>query len=116
MLVVRKMSAMADPGGLEPPAAGLKVPCPADPGFVRSGSNRHKVLIGAAASRPRLCRVLMLISCEWWLAEPKLAEANARLRPLGSGAAAFTRCASEGWWTRTVTIRGLPVIGRRLCL
>jgi hypothetical protein len=54
---------LADPGGLEPPAAGLKVPCPADPGFVRSGSNRHKVLIGAAASRPRLCRVLMLISC-----------------------------------------------------
>ena len=83
---------LADPGGLEPPAAGLKVPCPADPGFVRSGSNRNRVLIGAAASRPRLCRVLMLISCEWWLAEPKLAEANARLRPLGSGAAAFTRC------------------------
>jgi hypothetical protein len=24
---------MANPGGLEPPAAGLKVPCPADPGF-----------------------------------------------------------------------------------
>ena len=27
-----------NPGGLEPPAAGLKVPCPADPGYVRSGS------------------------------------------------------------------------------
>jgi hypothetical protein len=24
---------MVNPGGLEPPAAGLKVPCPADPGF-----------------------------------------------------------------------------------
>ena len=28
-------SRMANPGGLEPPAAGLKVPCPADPGFTR---------------------------------------------------------------------------------
>ena len=29
---------LVNPGGLEPPAVGLKVPCPADPGFVRSGS------------------------------------------------------------------------------
>jgi hypothetical protein len=27
-------------------------------------------------------------------------ERNARLRPAGSGAAAFSRCASEGWWAR----------------
>ena len=32
-----------------------------------------------------------------WLAEPSLA-ATARLRPLGFGAAAFSRFASEGWW------------------
>src|SRR5262249_17364749 len=28
---------MVNPGGLEPPAAGLKVPCPADPGFTLGG-------------------------------------------------------------------------------
>ena len=35
-----------------------------------------------------------------WLAEPELAGAKARLRPAGFGAAAFARCASEGWWAR----------------
>jgi hypothetical protein len=41
---------MVNPGGLEPPAAGLKVPCPADPGFtlgVRSDpafERRHVLL------------------------------------------------------------------------
>ena len=41
---------MVNPGGLEPPAAGLKVPYPADPGFtlgVRSDSafeRRHVLL------------------------------------------------------------------------
>src|SRR5215470_13477215 len=72
---------LADPGGLEPPAAGLKVPCPADPGFVRSGSNREKVLIGAAASRPRLCRVHMLISCEWTMVLACRAEARGCICP-----------------------------------
>jgi hypothetical protein len=41
---------VVNPGGLEPPAAGLKVPCPADPGFtlgVRSDpafERRHVLL------------------------------------------------------------------------
>lgn len=39
---------MVNPGGLEPLAMGLKVPRPADPGYVRSGSDRE---IAAAASR-----------------------------------------------------------------
>jgi hypothetical protein len=34
---------LVEPGGLEPPATGLKVPCPADPGCVRSGSRRARV-------------------------------------------------------------------------
>ena len=34
------------------------------------------------------------------LAEPPLACSSARLRPMGFGAAAFTRFASEGWWAR----------------
>src|SRR6266571_3391952 len=32
-----------------------------------------------------------------WHAQPQLAD-TARLRPMGFGAAAFTRFASEGWW------------------
>src|SRR6266576_2814828 len=35
-----------------------------------------------------------------WLAEPQLAGRLVRLRPMGSGAAAFTRSACEGWWAR----------------
>jgi hypothetical protein len=34
---------LVNPGGLEPPAVGLKVPCPANPGFVRSGSEGPRV-------------------------------------------------------------------------
>jgi hypothetical protein len=40
---------MVNPGGLEPLAAGLKVPCPADPGLIRSGSARSA---DAATSAP----------------------------------------------------------------
>ena len=43
---------MVNPGGLEPPAAGLKVPCPADPGFTLgvlsnpAFERRHCLLLG----------------------------------------------------------------------
>jgi hypothetical protein len=81
---------MADPGGLEPPAAGLKVPCPADPGFTLGVQSKG---LAAAASRPRLRNVVMVISFD-------------------VGGLDVDRLM---WWTRTVTIRGLPVICRRLC-
>src|SRR3954462_15156738 len=42
-----------------------------------------------------------------WLAEPKLA-APARFRPSGSSAAAFSRFASEGWWSQTGSNRRPP--------
>ena len=81
---------MADPGGLEPPAAGLKVPCPADPGFTLGVQSKG---LAAAASRPRLRNVVMVIS-----SDVGRFDVGRRI-----------------WWTRTVTIRGLPVICRRLC-
>jgi hypothetical protein len=49
---------MVNPGGLEPPAAGLKVPCPADPGFtlgVRSDPRLSGVMVCSNGSM-RWCK------------------------------------------------------------
>ena len=73
---------LEDPGGVEPLGARIKSPLPNRLGLERSGSIGDG---GAAASRPGLVIVVvMLASC----------------------------C----WFSRTVTIRGLPVISRALCL
>ena len=57
---------MVNPGGLEPPAAGLKVPCPADPGFtlgVRSDpafERCHRLLLSLVHVRGTAPRVRRL--------------------------------------------------------
>jgi hypothetical protein len=72
---------LEDPGGVEPLGARIKSPLPNHLRLERSGSISDG---GAAASRPGLVIVVIMI-------------------------------VSYCWFSRTVTIRGLPVIGRMLC-